>query len=120
HSGRNGAHVTSRYRGGADSRPQLTYAQLYARAGAVAARLLAVRRSSDTHQLVLIALPSGPEYLVAFYGCLLAGATAVTLYLPGPLSSRATKAFGDRLGQILADCDPQVVVTSGTALDAAI
>lgn len=64
---------------GAETR--ITYAELEQRARALAARL---QRSGAAGERVLIVLQPGLEYVVAVFGCLFAGSTAV----PCALSSR--------------------------------
>ncbi len=59
----------------------LTYAALDQRASAVAAGL---QRLGAEGERVLLLYPPGLDYIVAFLGCLYAGATAVPVYPPRP------------------------------------
>jgi len=68
---------------GAETR--LTYAQLYQRARAVAAVL---QQSGAAGERVLIAMEPGLDYVIALFGCLLAGSTMV----PCAPSRRAERA----------------------------
>jgi acyl-CoA synthetase (AMP-forming)/AMP-acid ligase II len=85
-----------------DQRPQLTYAELYARAHAVALRLAARGKSGDRAVLLF---PPGLDFVVAFFGCLLAGVIAVPLMIPRRDSTR------DASTAILADCSPRFAIT---------
>ncbi|MGF3025433.1 amino acid adenylation domain-containing protein, partial [Methylobacterium aquaticum] len=83
----------------------LTYATLDARIRAVAAHLQA--QAAPGERAVLL-LPSGIDYVVAFYACLYAGLVAVPAYPPEGGGAR----HADRLGGILADAEPRLVLTS--------
>ncbi|MBX3729014.1 MAG: fatty acyl-AMP ligase [Candidatus Sumerlaeia bacterium] len=87
----------------------LTYGDLFARARAVAARLIAERAD---RQPVLIVLPTGLEYLVVFYGCLLARAMAV------PVTPPRRARTPERLLAVAADCRPALAIAPAVALDA--
>ena len=52
-------------------------------------------------------LPTGPEYLAAFFGCLYAGVVAIPSYPPRP--NRGI----ERLESILADAEPAAIIMSG-------
>ena len=80
---------------------RVTYAQLGQRARAMAATLLA---RGAARQRVLIALPSGIDYAVAFIGALMAGAVPVPLHVP------PSQAHAARLASIVADCDARWVI----------
>ena len=76
----------------------VSYAELDARARAVAAHLQALRLAGER---ALLLYPSGLEYSPAFFGCLYAGVTAVPAYPPRP--NRSTRpAAGDRRGRARA------------------
>src|SRR5690606_38447721 len=62
-----------------------TYAELDARARALAA-LLQDRRAAGERALIL--LPNGLDYAVAFYGCLYSGVIAVPVHPPDEGSGR--------------------------------
>ncbi len=91
----------------------LTYAGLWERASAVAEVLRTARRDGQEHQFVLIVLPNGLDYVTSFYGCLIAGAVAVPFYPPTTMTSRAERAFGERLAQIISDCSPAAMILPG-------
>ena len=57
----------------------LTYAELDHRACALAARL---QSSGARGERVLLLYPSGLDYIIAFFGCLYAGAVAIPAYPP--------------------------------------
>lgn len=80
----------------------LTFAELFARAGAVALGLAERAQSGDRAVLLF---PPGLDFIVAFFGCLLAGVVAVPLMVPRRDSSR------DASAAILADCAPRFALT---------
>jgi acyl-CoA synthetase (AMP-forming)/AMP-acid ligase II len=81
----------------------LSYAALDRRARALAVRL----REHGAHgQPVLLLYPPGPEFLVAFTGCLYAGAIAVPAPLPGDRGERLQRVSG-----ILKDTGARMVLT---------
>jgi acyl-CoA synthetase (AMP-forming)/AMP-acid ligase II len=82
----------------------ITYAQLFASASAVAARL---QSSAAVGDRALLLYPSGPEYVAAFLGCLLAGVIAVPACPPESGSLPHLK----RLLAIINDATPQLVLT---------
>ena len=59
--------------------PSLTYAALDRRVRAVAAHLQQLNAAGER---VLLLYPPGLEYIVAYFGCLCAGAIAVPAYAP--------------------------------------
>ncbi|GGM56690.1 acyl-CoA synthetase [Longimycelium tulufanense] len=85
-----------------------TWRQLDRRARAVAARLSQV---TTRGQRVAVLAPQDLDYVVAFLGALYAGTVAVPLFAP------EVSTHGDRLVGALADCDPEVWLTSEQALD---
>src|SRR3954466_1514675 len=81
----------------------LTFRQLRDAASSLATRLSAAARPGDRAILVF---PPGLEFLVAFFGCLMAGIIAVPMMMPrrqGPRDSSAA---------IIANCEPAVALTS--------
>ena len=59
----------------------LPYSELFSRSIALACQL----QSLDAHgKQVLLLFPTGPDYIIAFWACLLAGAVAVPAYPPRP------------------------------------
>jgi acyl-CoA synthetase (AMP-forming)/AMP-acid ligase II len=87
-------------RGGA--RLSLSFAELYARAQAVAVSL--AERGQRGDRAVLLFSP-GLDFIVAFFACLLAGVIAVPMMVPRRASSR------DASAAILADCSPRFAIT---------
>jgi acyl-CoA synthetase (AMP-forming)/AMP-acid ligase II len=94
------AYVFLSDRGG--ERISLTFADLYARACAVAGNLIERGRREDRAVLLF---PPGLDFIVAFLGCLLAGVIAVPLMVPRRDSSR------DASAAILKDCSPRFAMT---------
>jgi acyl-CoA synthetase (AMP-forming)/AMP-acid ligase II len=90
-----------REQSGQDER--LTYATLDRRARALAVRL---REHGAEGRPVLLLYPPGPEFLVAFAGCLYAGAIAVPAPLPGDRGERLQRVSG-----ILKDTVGRLVLT---------
>jgi len=87
-------------RGG--QRLSLTFAELYARAEAVAMRLAEQAKIGD--RAVLLFGP-GLDFIVAFFACLLAGVIAVPMMVPRRVSS------SDASAAVLADCVPRFAMT---------
>jgi acyl-CoA synthetase (AMP-forming)/AMP-acid ligase II len=85
-----------------DERISLTFADLYDHARAVAQNL--ATRGQRGERAVLL-FPPGLDFIVAFFGCLLAGTIAVPMMVPRRDSSR------DASAAILADCSPRFVLT---------
>ncbi|MES2355415.1 MAG: beta-ketoacyl synthase N-terminal-like domain-containing protein [Pseudomonadota bacterium] len=85
---------------GENERGRLTYAELDARARGFAAFL---QSQGLAGQSVLLMLPSSIEYVVAFLGCLYAGAIAVPAYPP------LHGLHIERLGHIADDCDARAL-----------
>src|SRR6516162_2517836 len=83
-------------------RTELTYAGLYDRAQAVALRLAERGKRGDRAALLF---PPGLDFVVAFFGCLLAGVIAVPMMIPRRDSTR------DASAAILADCGPRFAIT---------
>jgi acyl-CoA synthetase (AMP-forming)/AMP-acid ligase II len=81
---------------------RLTYGALLARAKAVAG---ALQRGCARGDRALILAPPGLDYITAFFGCQLAGVTAVPAYPP-----RNVKHM-DRLKAIASDCGAAAVLT---------
>lgn len=82
---------------------RVTYSALDGAARAVAAALLNAKAEAKP---VLVALPSGMDFVRAFLGCLYAGAYAVPA--PYPLQRRNW----DRISGIMVDAGPAVVLTT--------
>src|SRR3954452_25448832 len=80
----------------------LSFRQLHDAAGALASRLTVAARPGDRAILVF---PPGIEFMVAFFGCLMAGIIAV------PMMPRRNSAR-DASVAILANCTPTVALTN--------
>lgn len=80
------------------------YAQIDAYARSVGGYLQALVRPGDR---VLLLLPSSPDCVVAFLGCLYAGIIAVPAYPP----ERLRPQYNARLRAIAADCSPALILT---------
>ena len=91
-------------------RLSLSFAELYARAQAVAVSL--AERGQKGDRAVLLFSP-GLDFIVAFFACLLAGVIAVPLMVPRRASSR------DASAAILSDCSPRFAMTRRDLLTAA-
>jgi len=81
----------------------LTFRQVHDAASALAARLSTAARPGDRAILVF---PPGLEFLVAFFGCLMAGIIAVPMMMPRRNSAR------DASAAILANCAPALALTT--------
>ncbi|MFI6013460.1 fatty acyl-AMP ligase [Streptomyces sp. NPDC051243] len=85
----------------------VTYGELDRKARAVAA---ALQKNAPPGARVAVVCPHEISYVLGFLGCLYAGLVAVPL--PAPEASRAR----DRIGSVLLDADPVLVLTTaGTA-----
>lgn len=83
----------------------LTFRQLRETATALAARLIASAQPGDRAILVF---PPGIEFMVAFFGCLMADIIAVPMMMPRRNSARDSSAA------ILANCTPALALTTST------
>lgn len=83
----------------------LTFRQLHGAARALAARLTMATRPGDRAILVF---PPGIEFMVAFFGCLMAGIIAVPMMMPRRNGARDSSAA------ILANCTPALALTTST------
>lgn len=81
----------------------LTFRQLHEAATALATRLIASAQPGDRAILVF---PPGIEFMVALFGCLLAGIIAVPMMMPRRNSARDSSAA------ILANCTPALALTT--------
>src|SRR3954447_17630548 len=88
-------------RGAEDS--SLTFRELHDAANAVAKRLAAVAKAGDR---ALLVFPPGLEFIVAFFGCLIARVIAVPMMVPRRQSARDSSA------SIIANCKPILALTS--------
>jgi acyl-CoA synthetase (AMP-forming)/AMP-acid ligase II len=83
---------------------QLTFAELHRRAAIVALHLARRLRKGDR---ALLMFPAGLDFIVAFFGCLVAGVIAVPIMPPRRTSTR------DSSESIIADCGAHVLLTTG-------
>ena len=81
----------------------LTYGELHQAAQALAVRLKDLAQRDDRAVLVF---PPGLEFMVAFFGCLIAGIIAVPMMMPRRNSARDSSAA------ILANCEPVIALTT--------
>lgn len=94
---------------------ELSHGALDARARAVAESLHGL-----SNERILLMYPPGLDYIVAFFGCLYAGAIAVPAYpparpisAPGRHSARArAERRNDRLMGVWRDCEPAAVLST--------
>ena len=84
----------------------IRFEELFARAKALAARL---QTEGFTGERIILLLPPGLEYLIAFYGCLLAGTVAVPSYPPDPY--RLNRSL-PRLYAMAEDAEAVAVITN--------
>ncbi len=81
----------------------ITYGELLGRASAFAARLVDVAGPGDR---ALLVFPAGLEFIVGFFGCLIARVIAVPMMVPRRQSAR------DASVSIVANCMPTVALAS--------
>jgi acyl-CoA synthetase (AMP-forming)/AMP-acid ligase II len=81
----------------------LSFRELHDAASAFAARLGGVARPGER---ALLVFPPGLEFIVAFFGCLIAGVIAVPMMMPRRQGARDSSAA------IIANCEPVVALTS--------
>jgi acyl-CoA synthetase (AMP-forming)/AMP-acid ligase II len=97
------AYVFLSDRGGEDA--SLTFLELEVRASALAAELV---ERGERGERALLMFPPGLDFIVAFFGCLIAGMIAVPMMPPRRLGTRDSSA------SIVADCKPRFALTSPT------
>ncbi|MDQ3157285.1 MAG: fatty acyl-AMP ligase, partial [Actinomycetota bacterium] len=90
---------------GDDGVDSVSFSRLYREALRVCGELQAATKKGD--RALLVYAPS-VDYIVAFYGCLMAGVVAVPVY--PPTGSRFESAIA-KIAAIGRDCDPAVVLT---------
>jgi acyl-CoA synthetase (AMP-forming)/AMP-acid ligase II len=81
----------------------LTFCKLHQKAQALAAQLLQEAKPGDR---ALLVFPPGLEFVVAFFGCLMAQMIAVPMMMPRRNSAR------DASAAILSNCEPALALTS--------
>jgi acyl-CoA synthetase (AMP-forming)/AMP-acid ligase II len=89
--------------GGEDA--SLTFSELERRAGTLSAQLLG---RADRGERALLMFPPGLDFIVAFFGCLIAGMIAVPMMPPRRFGARDSSA------SIVADCTPRFALTTPT------
>ena len=82
---------------------ELTFAQLHESARALAREL--VQKGTPGDRALLI-FPQGLDFIVALFGCLMAGVVSVPMMVPRRQSSR------DSTASITTDCAPRFILTS--------
>ncbi len=92
-------------RDGEEEECHYTYGELDQQARAIAAHLQNLNCEGER---VLLLYPPGGAYIVAFLGCLYAGAIAVPAYPPDPMRLARTLP---RLQKIAADAEAKIVLT---------
>ncbi|MFF7361745.1 AMP-binding protein [Streptomyces sp. NPDC008125] len=95
---------------GEEEELRMGYGDLLRAAAGVAGTLAARHRPGER---ALLLFPPGPDYVVAFYGCLLAGIVAVPAYPP-----QDARGLG-RLGAIVADAGASIALTTKDLLPVA-
>ena len=80
----------------------LTYGELFGAALTLAARLTKLAHRGDR---ALLVFPPGLEFMVAFFGCLMAGIIAVPMMMPRRNARDASSA-------ILENCEPALALTT--------
>src|SRR6267154_3481055 len=86
-----------------DEEAVLTFRELHEAAQSLAAQLTGMSRPGER---ALLVFPPGLEFLVAFFGCLIAGVIAVPMMMPRRQSARDSSAA------IMANCEPVVALTN--------
>jgi acyl-CoA synthetase (AMP-forming)/AMP-acid ligase II len=81
----------------------LTFGELERRARAVA---VALTRSTQRGDRALLLFGPGPDFIIAYFGCVLAGVIPVPMMLPRRNSSLGSSA------SIVANCAPRVIMTN--------
>jgi acyl-CoA synthetase (AMP-forming)/AMP-acid ligase II len=92
-----------------DEEAALTFAELLHRAGIIAGRLA---QSCEHGDRALLLFGPGLDFIVAYFGCLIAGVIPVPMMLPRRNSSL------DSSSSILADCSPRCAMTNRRLSDA--
>src|SRR5947209_11343145 len=81
----------------------LTFRELHDAANAAAKRIAAIAQPGER---ALLVFPAGLEFVVAFFGCLIARVIAVPMMVPRRQSTRDSSA------SIMANCKPVLELTS--------
>ena len=86
----------------------ITFSELERRAAALARRIAA--RAAPRERALLLC-PTGIEFMIGLFGCILAGVIAVPMMLPRRQSAR------DASAGIVADCTPRLALSLRTLID---
>lgn len=95
---------------GEEEKARITYAEMDARARAVAARLQSLGGAGER---ALLIFPAGIDFITTFYGCLYAGVVAMPAAPPHPARPRITLP---RIRSIIADSGAAFVLTTSALL----
>lgn len=87
---------------------RLSFSELNCHARSFAARLA---RDAAPGDRAILLFPTGPEFVVAFFGCLAAGIIAVPLMLPRRTADR------DASEAVTTDCAPKLIITTPEILE---
>lgn len=87
---------------------ELTYKQLFIRANTIAHFL---KKNAKANSRIMLFYPPGLDYVLAFFGCLLAGMVAVPLYPPRKNSK------SDRIFKVAQSCQSHVALTVGSEIN---
>jgi acyl-CoA synthetase (AMP-forming)/AMP-acid ligase II len=86
----------------------LTFAELQRRAYSAASRVVQYTVKGDR---AILLVPTGLDFIVAFFGCLAAGVIAVPLMVPRRTAAR------DSSEAVIADCKPSVLITTSEVIE---
>lgn len=89
----------------------LTYRELYDAAALLAAEL---QQQGALQQRVLLLNPPSLDYIISFWGCILAGAIAVPAFPPAMARLEQTLP---RIEAIIRDCQPQFAIASAKLIE---
>lgn len=89
--------------------PMLSFAALWQRTQLLGSVL---QQRVQPGARILLAYPSGVEFVEAFFACLYAGAVAVPVHLP---ETQGPRRHLSRLYALAQDCQPELVLTRGDA-----
>ena len=102
----NGDQVAFQYLGKGDDNDMLSWKSLVNKAKSVAVKL---RQSNLSGDNVLLFYPSGVDFVVSFYGCIMAGVVPVPVYT---LDSLRAKKLQPLIHHILKDLEPSAILTT--------
>lgn len=85
----------------------ITYNDFYEKAKIIANNLLSNKYNCKKNDRIIICFPPGIEYIISFFGCIIAGVIPVPVYPPNP------NKFKDdiiSLNNIIKDCDAKYII----------